>query len=94
MPEQPKLDDIEVPAELEDEIGQLPEFEKEPARQSLRFGVFLLTVALVLGVNVAAGFLPVLAHVPTAELQTATWEIVVLALGFIGARTVRNTAAK
>lgn len=91
MTDQPKFDEIKVPVELEGEIEGLPEVQKEPARQSLRFGVFLLTVALVIGVNAGAEFLPVLADIPTDGLQTLTWQIVVAGLGFIGARTARNT---
>ena len=51
MPEQPKFDDINVPAEMEKEIEKLPEVQKEPARQSLRFAVFLLTIALVIQIR-------------------------------------------
>lgn len=91
MTDQPNFDSINVPAELEAEIEKLPEIEKEPARQSLRFAVFLLTVAAVVGVNAGAEFLPVLAQIPADALQTMTWQIVIAGLGFIGARTLRNT---
>lgn len=91
MTDQPKFDEIRLPAELEGEIEALPEVQKEPALQSLRFGVFLLTVALVVAVNAGAEFLPVLGTISAEGLQTLTWQIVVAGLGFIGARTVRNT---
>lgn len=91
MTDQPKFDEIRLPVELEDEIEALPEFQKEPALQSLRFGVFLLTVALIVAVNAGAEFLPVLGTISAEGLQTLTWQIVAAGLGFIGARTVRNT---
>jgi hypothetical protein len=90
MTDQPKFDEIIMPEQLEMEVGKLPEAQKEPARQSLRFGVFLLTVGMVIVVNLAGQSLPVFLHVPAEALQTLTWQIVVAGLGFIGARTVRN----
>lgn len=91
MTDQPKYVDIQLPAELEAEIKELPELQKEPARESLRFAVFLLMIALVIVINAGAAYLPVLAQIPTEALQTMTWSIVAAGLGFIGARTVRNT---
>ena len=91
MTDQPKFDDITLPFEIEAEIEALPEVEKEPARQSLRFAVFLFTVALVIGVNTAGHYLPVFSHIPASELQSLSWQLVAAGAVFIGARTVRNT---
>lgn len=85
----PNLDDIQVLEEIQVQLESYP--DKELLAESARFGVFLFGVLAVGVIGLLSPYLPVLEHVPTETIAAMGWQLVALVLGFLAARTVRNT---